>query len=114
MCGEKGLDNLLTMRQREDEVGQAVDTSLDQEGKQMLVVVGGEDQVREHILKLADVEWMVRAAVVVAAVLMALMVAMAGELGLKNDAVLLATIVMMMGHNGVNEDNQARQANHYF
>lgn len=96
------------------EVENLMDIGLEGKGKSRLIVLGADDQMREHVGQLAHIERMVRVPTILSIGTAAMvMVTMAGEFGLENKATLIIAVVVMVRHNGVRQDNCARQRNHY-
>ena len=84
---------------------------------QVLVFLGVQHQMGEHVGKTADVKrvvGMVAVAAMAAVVRMMLVAAMAIDFGFKNKSRPFRTIVVMVRHNGVYEDYRTCQSNHYF
>lgn len=92
-----------------------MDIGLEGKGKSRLVVLGADDQMREHVGQLAYIERMVRVPTILSiGTAVMVMVTMAGEFGLEDKATPFIAVVVMVRHNGVRQDNCARQRNHSF
>ena len=71
----------------------------------------------EHVGKTADVErvvGMMAVAALAAVMRMMLVATMAIDFGFKNKSCPFRTVVVMVRHNGVHEDNRTCQSNYYF
>lgn len=89
--------------------------------EERLVVLGIQHQMRKKILQLAEVKRMLRAAVVMTAVGVGVIVllttsvaAMAVHFALENDTHIATSIMMMMRNAGVHHDNCTRESDEYF
>lgn len=83
-----------------------MDIGLEGKGKSHLIVLGTDDQMREHVGQLAHVERMVRVPTILSIGTAAMVVVtMAGEFGLEDKATFIATVVVMVWNDGMGEDN---------
>ena len=78
-------------------------------GKVLLVIVGAKDQMGKHLLQQAHLKRMMRPAVMVGAGVMVVVIAIAVAVDfvLKNNSHTPLTIVMVMGHKGMHQDDRA-------
>ena len=87
---------------------------LDNHSQQLLVFFAVQHQVRKHVGESAQIKRMVGVMLVTIVVLVMLMAAMTVDFGLKNKPYLVRTVVMMVRHSSMQQNDCTRQDYHRF